>query len=76
MSNTPEDTIKFDVRTIERNIKYETLTRKEVRQYIDTLPDVTGKAITLGEIEDRRVAERAEYEPESRPVPAAVEPTE
>jgi hypothetical protein len=77
MSNSPDDPMKFDVRTIERNIKYETLTRKEVRQHIDALPDVAGKAVTLGEIEDKRVAERADVEAEAPPAPtAAVEPTE
>jgi len=64
MSNS-SDPLKFDVRTIERNIKYEKLTRKEVHEHLESLPDVSKKAITLGEIEDARVTDRGEGD--SRP---------
>lgn len=46
---------KFDVRSLERNIKYGIVTRADVDQYLDSLPDVSAKAVTLGEIEDRRL---------------------
>ncbi len=54
MSKQAEDPKKFDVRCQERNIKYGVITREEVDEYLGTLPDVAEKAITLGEIEDRR----------------------
>ncbi len=75
MSNSG-DPLKFDVRTIERNIKYGKLARKEVQEHIDTLPDVSQKAITLGEIEDSRVTERVETESSADSAPQAVVPTE
>ena len=49
MSKTGTDARRFDVRTQERNIRQGTLSRKEVREYLDSLPDVAGKSITLGE---------------------------
>jgi hypothetical protein len=49
MSKTGTDALRFDVRTLERNIRQGTLTHKEVREYLDSLPDVAGKSMTLGE---------------------------
>ena len=46
---------KFDIRSLERNVKYGITTRADVDKYLDSLPDVSAKAITLGEIEDKRL---------------------
>jgi hypothetical protein len=49
MSKSGTDTLRFDVRTLERNVRLGTLTHKEVQQYLESLPDVADKAMTLGE---------------------------
>lgn len=49
MSKTVTDAFRFDVRTLERNVRQGTLTRKEVQDYLASLPDVAGKSMTLGE---------------------------
>ena len=49
----PGDVV-LDKRTIERNIKHGGITRKDVEKMLSSLPDVTNKGITLGEIIDRR----------------------
>ena len=54
MSKLTDDPKKFDLRCQERNIKYGVITREEVNELLDALPDVANKSITLGEIEDRR----------------------
>ncbi len=56
----PKDPIRmFDTRTIERNIKYGWLTHAELDKHLSALPDIAHKAVTLGEIEDRRGREAA-----------------
>jgi hypothetical protein len=45
---------KFDIRSLERDVKYGLISRAEVDKYLDSLPDVSAKAVTLGEIEDKR----------------------
>jgi hypothetical protein len=54
MSKSVIDPKKFDVRLIQRNLKNKTITVKSYATYIDSLPDVAAKAITLGEVEDTR----------------------
>jgi len=56
----PKDPIRmFDTRTIERNIKFGWLTHAELHKHLSALPDISHKAVTLGEIEDRRGREAA-----------------
>ncbi len=35
---------KFDVRTLERYLREETISREEYQQYLENLPDVSDKA--------------------------------
>lgn len=49
----------FDVRAIERNLRNGQITVSDIQSYLESLPDVSQKGITLGEIEDERAAEAA-----------------
>ena len=46
----------IDVRLIERNVRQGLLTRKEVAKMRESLPDVASKSVTLGEVEQQRIA--------------------
>lgn len=54
MSNSHKTQDSFDKRLIDRNVKHGHYGLKEVANHMDNLPDVTAKAITLGEVEDLR----------------------
>jgi hypothetical protein len=64
MSKSP-DPRKFDVRLINRNIKSKMITVKDIQDHLKSLPDVANKAITLGEVEDERVARQKAEAPEA-----------
>ncbi len=74
----PKDPIRmFDTRTIERNIKYGWLTHAELDKHLSALPDISHKAVTLGEIEDRRgkeAAAAAAAAPPPAPAPVTATP--
>jgi len=46
----------FDTRLTMRNLKHGVLSRKELDKQLDALPDVANKSITLGEVEQQRIA--------------------
>ena len=52
---------KFDSRCADRNIKHGVITPAEVQKHLDSLPDVAEKGITLGTVEDERLATLQEY---------------
>ena len=68
MSKKPEKL--FDVREIERNLRQGSIDQADVQKYLDSLPDVSSKAVTLGQIEDKRAAEAAAAVPPPPPAPA------
>ncbi len=57
MSSNQKSSRLFDVRCIARNIRYQLINREDVKTHLESLPDVSAKAITLGEVEAERSIE-------------------
>jgi len=64
----------FDVRALERNLRNRQITVPDIQSYLDSLPDVSHKGITLGEIEDERAAEAAAAPAETETSSGVVNP--
>lgn len=66
-----KDPLLFDVRAIERNLRHGAINHADVQKYLDSLPDVSSKAVTLGEIEDVRAEAAAQFAARSHAAEAA-----
>ena len=66
---TRDEGRQFDVRTLDRNLRKGTVTRKDYERWVKNLPDVTDKSVVSKPDESRDDRDDRRYQP--APLPAA-----